>query len=710
MSVWRRVLARYTALSLKNKIFVSILGVVLGISVAIAFLARYILVSSLTYELEQRGSALAHSVAERGVSSVLDKNTPRLLALIFDEARLHERKNLIAYIFVTDQSGAVLAHTLTRPFPAALRQANPLPPGVARSVRLVNMDQESVHDIAVPMNEGLYRIGTVHVGLSKSHIDSLIATLRLTFLGFISAIICITFFLSNRLARHITRPISQLTRISDELSRGNFDISLDRREGDGPLAERAIPVDCPAYADSEMPCWHFDQSGQSGQSGQADQPGRAAAPHRTCAACAFYRKRNGDEVVQLGDSFRNMVWSIKLYRRRLRESEEKYRSLFDSGPDPVFVVDGENFRIRDANPRAQELYGYGKEELIGISYLDLGPENRRDCLFGAEERGVLDETERGALDETAPEAPGEISPEAPGETAAGSGCVFHPKALHFKKGRQPFYVNVHACPISYRGRSAAIIAVTDVTEAMEKDAQLIQAAKMKSLGEMSAGIAHELNQPLNAIKLGSEYLAILDEQGGAPAPERYRQVVREISGQVDRASEIIDTLRGFGRKAELARQRVDVNAPVKSVLGIVRRQFELDDIRFDLDLAEGLPPVWAHENRLQQVVLNLLTNARDAINEKSRPSEPGARRVIGISTGLEAGAVAVRVADSGIGLSGEVRDKVFEPFFTTKEAGQGMGLGLAITYGIVRDYGGAVRVEGEPGQGARMVLLFPPAV
>jgi len=691
VSVLRRALARYTSLSLKNKIFVSILGVVLGISVAIAFLARYILVSSLTYELEQRGSALAHSVAERGVSSVLDKNTPRLLALIFDEARLHERKNLIAYIFVTDQSGAVLAHTLTRPFPAALRQANPLPPGVARSVRLVNMDQESVHDIAVPMNEGLYRIGTVHVGLSKSHIDSLIATLRLTFLGFISAIICITFFLSNRLARHITRPISQLTRISDELSRGNFDISLDRREGDGPLAERAIPVDCPAYADSEMPCWHFDQSAQAGQSG------RAAAPHRTCAACAFYRKRHGDEVVQLGDSFRNMVWSIKLYRRRLRESEEKYRSLFDSGPDPVFVVDGEDFRIKDANPRAQELYGYGKEELIGMSYLDLGPENRRDCLFGAEERG-------------APDTAAETPPEAPNETAAGSGCVFHPKALHFKKGRQPFYVNVHACPISYRGRSAAIIAVTDVTEAMEKDAQLIQAAKMKSLGEMSAGIAHELNQPLNAIKLGSEYLILLDERGEAAAPERYRQVVREISGQVDRASEIIDTLRSFGRKAELARQRVDVNAPVKSVLGIVRRQFELDDIRFDLDLAEGLPPVWAHENRLQQVVLNLLTNARDAINEKSRPSEPGARRVIGISTGMEAGAVAVRVADSGIGLSGEVRDKVFEPFFTTKEAGQGMGLGLAITYGIVRDYGGAVRVEGAPGQGARMILLFPPAV
>jgi len=670
----RRLLARYDALSLKNKIFVSILGVVLGISVAIAFLARYILVSSLTYELEQRGSALAHSVAERGVSFVLEKNSPRLLALIFDEARLHERKNLIAYIFVTDQSGAVLAHTLTRPFPAALRVANPLPPGGARSVRLVSMDQDEVHDIAVPMNEGLYRIGTVHVGLSKGHIDSLIPTLRLTFLGFISAIILITFFLSNRLARRITRPISRLTHISDELSRGNFDISLLLGEGDDPLR----PLDCPAYADSEMPCWHFDQPGQPGPMGQSVR----AAAHRTCESCVFYRKRRGDEVVQLADSFRNMVWSIKLYRRRLRESEEKYRSLFDSGPDPVFVVDCEDFRIRDANPRAQELYGYGRDELVGMSYLDLGPENRRDCLFAQEE------------------------PVA----AAGFGCVLHQKALHFKKDRRPFFVNVHACPISYRGRPAAIIAVADVTETMEKDAQLVQAAKMKSLGEMSAGIAHELNQPLNAIKMGSEYLALLDERDEAATPERYRQVVREISGQVDRASEIINTLRGFGRKAELARQRVDVNAPVRSVLGIVRRQFELDNIRFSLDLAEGLPPVWAHENRLQQVVLNLLTNARDAINETSSVSDLDAERVVVISTGLEGGHVAVCVADSGAGLSDGVRDKIFEPFFTTKEAGQGMGLGLAITYGIVRDYGGEIRVEGAPGQGTRMTLLFPPAV
>ena len=661
MSFLKDTLRRYGSLSLKNKIFTSILAVVLLISVAIAFVARYILVSSLTAELEMRGSAIAHSIAERGGTFMLDKNYPQLLSLIFDEARLHERKHLISYIFITDQGGEVLAHTMTHPFPSELRLANQVPQGLGRSLRLVTVGNESIHDIAVPIKEGLYRIGTVHVGLSKSHIDSLISKLRLTFLGFISAIIGIIFFLSNRITQYITRPISKLTRISDELSRGNFDITIDFQEED----QNWRPAECPAYVNTEMPCWHFDQSA------------RQAATHRTCKNCVFYRKREGDEVVQLGDSFRNMVWSIKLYRRRLRESEEKYRSLFDSGPDPVFVVDCENFSIADVNPRALELYGYEKDELIGMSYLGLGPENRSDCLITYEGRG------------------------------GGTGCLYHPKVLHYKKGSKPFYVNVHACPISYKGRHAIIIAVTDITEMIEKDAQLIQAGKMKSLGEMSAGIAHELNQPLNAIKMGSEFLALMEEQGGQATAEQFHEVVLEISAQVDRAAEIINTLRAFGRKAEMLKERIDVNKPIMSVLTIVRRQFELDNIRFNLELAPDLPPILVQDNRLQQVFFNLLTNARDAINEASKASDMDAHRSIGIRTSAENGGVAVEFSDTGVGIPDDVRDKIFEPFFTTKETGQGMGLGLAITYGIVQDYGGQIRIASEPGRGTTFHLFFP---
>ncbi|GAB7023784.1 ATP-binding protein [Salidesulfovibrio brasiliensis] len=660
MSLFRSAWKRFDQASLKNKLVFSMLVGVMFISVAIAFIARWILVSSLTRELEMRGSAIAHSIAERGGGYILDRDHPRLLALIFDEARLHERRRLVSYIFIEDLEGDIVAHTLTQPLPESLT-VNSVPDGAVRSVEIVSFFGNPAIDIAVPIKEGLYRIGTVHVGLSKSHIDNLISKLRVAFLGFISGIVLIAVYLSNRLSHYITRPISNLTEIADEISRGNFDIPINLG-----TAKAWDPSDCPAFCDSNLPCWHFDLSVQE----RADLV--SSDTYKACNRCLFYGVRKGDEVVQLADSFRNMVWSIKLYRRRLRESEEKYRSLFDSGPDPVFVLDCETGQVIDANPRVQDLYGYDRTEVAGVLFSEFWPE------YVA-----------GSFD----------------SHTSSSDCIYYPKVLHYKRRGEPFYVNMHACAISYKGRRAVIVSATDITEMIEKDAQLIQAGKMKSLGEMSAGIAHELNQPLNAIKMGSEFMLMMDDGGVPVTPEQYRDVVREMSAQVDRASGIINTLRSFGRKSDFVRERVPVNAVVTDVLSILKRQFELDNITFDLDLAEGRLEVLGHNNRLQQVLFNLVTNARDAINDKDQ--EDGRR--IGIRTWSDSGRVFIEVEDSGGGIPADVLDKVFEPFFTTKEAGQGMGLGLAISYGIVKDYGGSMNIESNPPQGTRFILELPAA-
>ncbi len=663
MSIINKTSALFAKTSVKNKIVLSTLIAVLMISVAIAFVARWILVSSLTSELELRGSVIASSISERGGSFILENDRPKLLSLIFDEAWLHERRHLVSYIFILDRHGEVLAHTFTRKFPKQLL-VNKVKPGEEKSVMLIKLDNQSVQDIAVPMTEGLYRIGTVHVGLSKSHIDSLVSKLRFAFLGFISGVVLIVLLLSNRFSRHIAQPITNLTKVADEISRGNFEVMF----GYEAEVEGWDPSDCPAYTNTDLPCWHVDRpTGDDGRTGVPTQP------MPSCKRCVFYRKRKGDEVVQLGDSFRNMLWSIKLYRRRLRESEEKYRSLFDSGPDPIFVVDCDTYCIVDANPRAVELYGYSKEELIGNSFFMLGPEHDQENLALFKE-------------------------------GTGTGCAYYPKILHFKKGENPFFVNVHACPISYRGKHAIIIAVTDITEMIEKDAQLIQAAKMKSLGEMSAGIAHEVNQPLNAIKMGCEFLSLVEEQGHDLPKEQYIEMVSEISFQVDRAAEIITTLRSFGRKADLIKERIDINQPITGILSIVRRQLELDNVRFHLDLEEGLPPILGHDNRLQQVFFNLITNAWDALNEKGMDSGD---RIISIRTYREGDKVLAEVSDTGVGIAEVDKTKIFEPFYTTKEAGQGMGLGLAISYGIVKDYGGEFMIKSKVGEGTRFTLVFP---
>ncbi|QJB56120.1 ATP-binding protein [Pseudodesulfovibrio sp. zrk46] len=658
MSLREEFIHWYTYSGLREKLLLSMLAAVLFISVAVALISRYILVSSLTHELEMRGKAIAHSVAERGGSYILDNDIPKLLTLIFDEAKLHQRRYLVSYIFIENSEGELLAHTLTRKLPEVLL-SDEITDSDGDAVQLITVNGQDIYDISAPINEGLYRIGTVHVGLDKIHIDSLVGKLRVAFLGFISLVVLITIFFSSWLTRYITKPIVDLTRLSDEISRGNFDIPLKLAD------ENWDTANCPAFTNTDLPCWHFDETA-------GKDP---AEVHRKCASCAFYRKHEGDEVVQLSDSFRNMVWSIKLYRRRLRESEEKYRSLFDSGPDPIFVVDCETSQISDANPRTVELYGYSKDELIGMDFISLGPDHNSDCMRYFNE--------------------------------GGGGCVYFPKLLHYRNGYEPFFVNMHACPISYRGRHSIIIAVTDITELMEKDAQLIQAGKMKSLGEMSAGVAHEINQPLNAIKMGSEYLGMMREGGMEVPKEQFLEVVSEISTQVDRAAEIINTLRSFGRKSDLIEEQVDLNQPVRAVLSILRRQFELDNIRFELKLADDLPTVTAHSNRIQQVIFNLVANARDAIDDCSCPTDSNADRRIIIRSGSDEGLAFVEVEDTGCGIDKEDQHKVFEPFYTTKEAGHGMGLGLAITYGIVKDYGGDIRINSEKEKGTVFRMQFP---
>jgi histidine kinase len=206
--------------------------------------------------------------------------------------------------------------------------------------------------------------------------------------------------------------------------------------------------------------------------------------------------------------------------------------------------------------------------------------------------------------------------------------------------------------------------------------------------------------------MGSDFLNMMVEQRREIPPGDLNQVVTEMSTQVDRAAEIINTLRSFGRKAELVAERVDINKPIQAVFSLVGRQFELDNIQMELDLGRGLRPILAHDNRLQQVFFNLVTNARDAIVEKKQrlPEQPSGW--IRIRTYQEGDRVMAEVADDGIGIGDGVRDKIFEPFFSTKESSTDMGLGLAITYGILKDYSGDIHLTSRDGRGTTFTLSF----
>lgn len=668
---------RFRNISLKNKIYFSILAVIMLISAAIALLARGILLESLTSELEHRGVAIAQSIAERGSGFVLYDDRPNLTALLFDTSLLGERRNLVSYAFVEAPDGKILAHTFVHPFPDLLGRMNSLPNGRegVPSVRQIEVAGQEALDIAVPMLEGIYRVATVHVGLNKQHIDTLVARLRFMFLGFIALVCTIIFWISHKISSYITMPVTKLIEMSDEISKGNLNFKLDLgAQYEDLLSDQGKFERCPAYHNSDLPCWHVDKTMGPVS---PDSPPPAKPPY--CRECVIRHKQIGDEVLQLADSFVYMVRSIRLYRNRLRESEAKYRSLFDSGPDPVFVVDAETLEILDVNPRCEEVYGYSTKELLKMNFTNLEGQDGSASLksFGSDERS----SER----------------------------MLYPKMIHRRKGGEPVFVNMHVCGSSYGDRAAIVVSATDITDIVEKDAQIVQASKMTTLGEMSAGIAHELNQPLNAIRMGSDYLNMLVEQGKEIPPEHMLQVTTEIGTQIQRATDIVNTLRQFGRKSALTPEKLDLNEPVRAVLKILSHQLKLQNIVLDLHLADDLKLIQAHGNRLQQVIFNLLSNARDAINMWSDEDGDPADRVIAVKTFCdESGQMCLSVSDTGTGIAQSQLDKIFEPFFTTKQTGQGMGLGLAISYGIVKDYGGDITVDSTIGAGTTFTLCFPP--
>jgi histidine kinase len=191
-------------------------------------------------------------------------------------------------------------------------------------------------------------------------------------------------------------------------------------------------------------------------------------------------------------------------------------------------------------------------------------------------------------------------------------------------------------------------------------------------------------------------------------PEIMKTMAEEMDSHVDRAERIISHMREFGRKSEVAREKVQVNEVLRRALDFFKQQLKLREIEVLEQLDEDLPLILADSNRLEQVFINLLINARDAIEKKwEQGKEKEETKRITIRTNLEERMVFIRISDNGTGIPKQVLDKIFEPFFTTKTVGKGTGLGLSISYGIVRDYDGAIRVESREGEGSTFTVKFP---
>jgi len=244
-------------------------------------------------------------------------------------------------------------------------------------------------------------------------------------------------------------------------------------------------------------------------------------------------------------------------------------------------------------------------------------------------------------------------------------------------------------------RVGRLIIVDDVTDRAEMERRLVQADKLSSIGLLAAGVAHEVNTPLAVISTYAQMLAKQISGDTEKAP-----LLEKIARQTFRASEIVNSLLNFSRTSPTEFASVDLNKIARETLTLVDHQLTKSGVKVELALDSGLKRIRGNPGKLQQVLLNLILNARDAM-------ETGGALTVRSSDG--GGEVRLVVADTGSGIAPENLPRIFDPFFTTKAARKGTGLGLSVSYGIVREHGGEIEVESRAGHGTRFVLRFPEA-
>ncbi len=352
----------------------------------------------------------------------------------------------------------------------------------------------------------------------------------------------------------------------------------------------------------------------------------------------------------------------------VRERERFIANVIENLSEGVFALDREG-RFVAWNRAMEDRYGVAVDEVLGRHYLDCFPVMAREAFAEPLAKLLRGESEGFALDSVTH------------ETRKRGRVFLNVKGALLREGARP---------------TGAVVLVEDITQRLALERSARQADRLAALGTLAAGLAHELNNPIGIISSRAE-LVLLDTES-QPLPEEVREDLEVIQRHAQRVTRIAQGLLSFARQSSGEHGPVDLNRVVDETLLLVEKLIVQDGIALKRALAPDLPPIWGDASAIQQVVMNLLTNARDA-------APAGGEISIETAEAAEpAGGVQLIVRDTGPGIPPELLPKIFDPFFTTKA--NGTGLGLSIAYGIVREHHGTVDVHSQPGEGTTFVLTF----
>jgi PAS domain S-box-containing protein len=370
----------------------------------------------------------------------------------------------------------------------------------------------------------------------------------------------------------------------------------------------------------------------------------------------------------LSEEFKKNIASRRLLEQEMALTEEKYRALFQAASDAIFIVDLQTLEILESNQAAAHFLGPSTDQSVRRSFQDLCP---NVTLCG--DNSLLNKK----LIEEVIKPSTEFLLLRPGGTYVP--CEGSASLLQFNK------------------RPAMQISVREITERKHLEQQLRQSEKLSALGQLVAGVAHELNNPL-AVIMG--YAQLIGKQDDCQP--KFKGDLQKIIHESERAAKIVRNLLTFARPREPQMTTVDLNRLVNNVVSTHQEELTTGGIQVKSRLAADLPKTIADPHQIEQVLTNLVTNAAHAVTGK----EDGPRE-IEISSEVKDRKLRITVADSGPGVPPEIISKIFDPFFTTKSPGKGTGLGLSISHSIMEEHRGRIWVQNEPGKGAKFCIELP---
>ena len=382
------------------------------------------------------------------------------------------------------------------------------------------------------------------------------------------------------------------------------------------------------------------------------------------------RTRAGGVVV-----VRTEITQRKQMEQALRESEAQIRSVLEASPLPVGMTRAEDGLIIYESPASKTLFRRGRsaerDEKAADFYVD--PEDRKPYIALLAKQGFVDDYE---------------------------------VQLKNSDG-EPFWASLSARLTDYKGEKVIVSSTLDLTERRAVEAEMARqrealhrTEKLTALGSLLAGVAHELNNPLSVV-VGQALL--LQETAADP---KIVKRASKIGAAADRCARIVRAFLAMARQRQPERAEIDINALITSIIEMLGYSLRTEGIALSINLASDLPPVWGDADQLNQVFVNLMVNAQQALAEVE-----GARK-IEIASGYdsERDRVRLRISDNGPGVPEAIRTRVFDPFFTTKDVGAGTGIGLSVSYGIIEAHGGTIELDSRAGRGACFVVELPRAL